>query len=655
MRRFKTKSKNRLLAVLSTISISCAFILSSSADSMDGKNKNITPGEPVVVSEDTSLRKEYEKHFLNSDGTHTAASYSIPVHYQDDATGEWKEIDNTLEETTDETGATVYKNRDGLFDVTFAKNPGVGGRGLVTMESEGHTISWQLIGTAKKHATSSRSAVTSEDIVLTGASAELIQATVPTTNAVSMNAEKATGALVYSDLADGEADVRYTVTPLQVKEDYILAEAPRHAVSYTAKLSLSDGLTPALTEDGGVQIASAGGNVIFEIAAPYMTDAAGEYSDDVTLTLRQTGNHWKLTVTPDLAWLQDDARVYPVAVDPTVEVDATNNAANTWDTYIYEGSTSSGGVTRQNLDRMYIGDRNSTEKKCRGLIKFLTMPTVYGSISAAVLELTTPPGTSTWKDMSLYRITSDWNSATVAWPGPGTSFIESSSAYNGKYLFNVTSAIQDMYRYGVDGSLNNYGFGVRYTNENAADYNSICSSEYGVDTETNTTKPCLTIVYKYYAPEETPGIVSGAYYYFRSQYNGKYMNVSGGNTSPVVQYTFTAEDYQCWRVQYEGGGWYSLAPAYNLNLRLDVPGGNSVNGQNLWIYTTNNTSTQRWRILENENEDGTYRLLPMCAQHENMVLDIEGPSFSNGAPLQIWEWDSSAPQMRWFPEIARTY
>ena len=663
MRQLKRKSKIRFLSLLTTGLLYLSLCLSANVYAATPNpsvpvevTDEVYKSEPVIVSEDTSLRGEYEKHFQKSDGSYAVATYTMPVHYQDEATGEWNEIDNRLVESVDKNGGVVYRNRDGLFDVSFARTPGANPADLVTMESEGHTISWKLISsdnTIHKVKSADYTNNGREDLVLTGTAAEILDISAADSAPVSkMAAEKTVSALVYNDLADQDTDVRFTVTPLKVKEDFLLDKAPDEAISYTTLLYLSDGLTPTVLEHGDISVTDEDGREIFCIASPYMTDAADEMSADIAVDFKRDGDGWRLTVTPDLAWLQDDARVYPVTVDPTVY--ATNNAANTWDTYIYEDSTSSGGRSRQDLDRMYVGNRSSAQKKCRGLIKFLTMPTISGTITGATLTLTTPSGTSTWQGMTLYRITEDWVSESVTWAEqPYASFIQSQTANGGKYVFDVTTAIRDMYRYSTAAS-SNYGFEVCYTNESINDYNSICSSEHGTDTDVNSTKPYLVIHYDYYAPNPTPGIVSGAYYFIRSVNSGKYMDVTnfGGNTTSVIQHGLNRGTNQQWRVVYHAEGWYSLAPVHNLNLRLDVPGGNRVNGQDLWVYNSNNTSTQRWRIIP--NGDGSYRLMPMCAQHENMVIDVDSASQSNGAALQLWTWDGVSPQMKWTFEMVKT-
>lgn len=86
---------------------------------------------------------------------------------------------------------------------------------------------------------------------------------------------------------------------------------------YTFLLTL-DGLTPTLQEDGSILLQNGDGETEYTIPAPYMMDAAGEYSDSVSYSLREDDAGWLLTVTADAAWLDDADRAYPVTVDPTI-------------------------------------------------------------------------------------------------------------------------------------------------------------------------------------------------------------------------------------------------------------------------------------------------------------------------------------------------
>lgn len=96
---------------------------------------------PIILEENISLRSEYEKHFIMSDGSYTTVTYNEPVHCNKNA--EWLEIDNTLELINDSTGEKRLSTVDGLAKVTFAKNPN---KRLVSIEQGDYTLSWDIQG-----------------------------------------------------------------------------------------------------------------------------------------------------------------------------------------------------------------------------------------------------------------------------------------------------------------------------------------------------------------------------------------------------------------------------------------------------------------------------------------------------------------------------
>ena len=85
-------------------------------------------------------------------------------------------------------------------------------------------------------------------------------------------------------------------------------------------------------------------------------------------------------------------------------------------------------------------------------------------------------------------------------------------------------------------------------------------------------------------------------------------------------------------------------PQHNTALRLDVPNGLDSSGLNMQVYSFNNAKAQLFRIYSNGDSYGSYRIMPLCSSTH--VLDIEGPSTADAAPIQIWTW-SGSNQMRW--------
>jgi|LSQX01.2.fsa_nt_gb hypothetical protein len=88
-----------------------------------------------ILEEDISKRGEYEKHFLQSDGTYLAVSYSDPVHKKAED-GSYEEIDNTLSLKNGR-----LENADKDFKVSFAEKSE---KGLIQISYDEYEISWGL-------------------------------------------------------------------------------------------------------------------------------------------------------------------------------------------------------------------------------------------------------------------------------------------------------------------------------------------------------------------------------------------------------------------------------------------------------------------------------------------------------------------------------
>lgn len=72
-----------------------------------------------IKKEDTSKRSANMKYFVNEDHSYTAAVYVDPVHYLDN--GEWKEINNQLQDGETEEGTGFLENKKNSLSVKFAK------------------------------------------------------------------------------------------------------------------------------------------------------------------------------------------------------------------------------------------------------------------------------------------------------------------------------------------------------------------------------------------------------------------------------------------------------------------------------------------------------------------------------------------------------
>ena len=218
----------------------------------------------------------------------------------------------------------------------------------------------------------------------------------------------------FEDLIPAADEVSYQATDAGVKETITLDSPPQGAVTYPFRLTLSPGLTPVLTSTNQIEFRDTAGTAKFSMPVPNMQDSAVEpaYTNAVAYTLDPLAAGWRLTITPDVGWLTDSARVYPVAIDPTIDYwDQTDcwvqsdmpNSNRCNGTYIYAGHAA--GATRHGLLNFGLGG----------------VPT-NAIVSSAKLSLFLDGGLSTGNGggywFSLYQPNAGWSSAAT-WNNSG--------------------------------------------------------------------------------------------------------------------------------------------------------------------------------------------------------------------------------------------
>ena len=319
-----------------------------------------------IVEEDVSKRGEYEKHFICKDGSYIAATYPYAVHEKDE-NGEWVDIDNSLAFKNNR-----IENQSAVNGVSFAPKAATAGQ-LARLEKDGHTLEWSLTGNIVKPTAQIRPAglvgplpaFEAEETALNATAEAEIEPeeeakeplTVEEANEEKMRLPKLTSSVLYEDAMGEGIDVRYTVIPGKVKEDIILNQ-PSGFESYTMHIDAGE-LTAVKLDDNSVEFQDENNEVIFTIATPYMFDAAGAESFDISVKVEQDEENCTIVFTPDAAWLNASERVYPITIDPQNNQD---DGANYDDTYVHESDNISGsngtctvcGVEHNKDVRMYV-------------------------------------------------------------------------------------------------------------------------------------------------------------------------------------------------------------------------------------------------------------------------------------------------------------
>jgi RHS repeat-associated protein len=251
----------------------------------------IPPAERVkeLTGERTATTKTYKL----ADGRTQSEVSREPVHYRD-AGGKWQDIDTRA--TPSKGAGFPYAAAKNAFGSAFGDRSD---RLLRYQTPGGHGLTMGLDAAA----TPVKPAVTGSRVTYRGA-------------------------------ADG-ADLVYEVTKTAVKEQIVLAKAPRRN-TWTFTLAL-DKVRAVPQADGSIAFHATDrvGPALFTLPKPYMYDSSDDpdsvngkgFSGKVTQTVSQAGARIRVTVTADAAWLRDPARRYPVVVDPTIKVQPTLSQA----------------------------------------------------------------------------------------------------------------------------------------------------------------------------------------------------------------------------------------------------------------------------------------------------------------------------------------
>ena len=410
--------------------------------------------EISVLGELTEKRTEYTKEFRLSNGLNLATVYAQPVHYNVD--GQWKEIDNTLVATT-----AGFKNTSGVWDVTFPQN--MRGQNAVTIQKDGHTLSFYMSGQLKVQdgAVVASSEASAEPFALqptTEADAqvqkidlsqELKQAQYPETVAT-----KNYSRLQYSGVFDS-TDIVYDLAASQVKESIIIGRADADLRGYRYTINTGD-MIPVLEDSGEITLYDkTKENVIMVMPAPFLQDAAGLRSYDVTVTLTGSDGAYTLSYILPHSWMQAEDRQYPIVLDPIVE--AGNNRDNIEDTTVFQYPPAYPDDYKSVLK---IG-KDLTWGITRAYIRFLNLPqladtdiVVEATFSAKVIGWFAPEMAA-----CVHKVSAPWNASTITWAnqptiGPEEKIVQDfivPETTDTVYKWNVTEIVRDWYVKGNTG------------------------------------------------------------------------------------------------------------------------------------------------------------------------------------------------------------
>ena len=311
--------------------------------------------------------------------------------------------------------------------------------------------------------------------------------------------------------------LEYVSCDMGVKESIILEEAPQ-TESFTWEFRL-EGLDICKnpTDEGFTFYDKETGDMAGGIEAPYMNDATGEaYSDAFTCELQPREGEtdtWLLTIYPDMEYLQDEARVYPVVIDPTVTWTGSNKM---YDVYVCNGSYAATNFYSSGVKVLAAG--KSSQGLFRTYMQFFDLGAASRGyyIESAKLDLYEGGDCKADINVQAYRVKESWKPAQLTWNNQpaydgGTVYdtIKTAGSAGTKHTMNLTKYVREI----ATSKYVNCGIVLRTKSESkSSNFTQFYNSRYA----TASKRPKFTVVY-YDAPAKPASVSTTKAYYKRGE------------------------------------------------------------------------------------------------------------------------------------------
>lgn len=244
---------------------------------------------------------------------------------------------------------------------------------------------------------------------------------------------------------DRNTQIRYTKLENGIKEEVVInSYRGGHAISYTFRLT---GIIP-VQMGSAFALVNEEGQTVGNISAPYMFDAVGERTTDISVSMQSLGNGcYRLSYTPSDSWLADSSRAYPVVIDPTVTIQGARQGE---DNYVTDGDKSDKNYA-YDADYLYVGNHagynyvsyirpvipNSLKKKAgRIIIKNVTMTMYASNVTGSQIY-------------SLHLVTGgSWSSRAITHansPAYSSEAYQQGGIYSGKNVWNVKNVFSEWF------------------------------------------------------------------------------------------------------------------------------------------------------------------------------------------------------------------
>lgn len=575
----RTKSNKRI--VICSLLVG-AFVLTSICSTnvwveqekkVDAATSPVT-SQATVTEELTAKRSKFVKQFALSDGSFTAATYSMPVHYKKNRT--WKEIDTTLIKS----GKSKYKTK--ATDLTLKVSKKANKKSVVSMKRGKTSLSIALKGKKLKK------------------SKAKIRNPKKTTYTDVLNQNTVTYKKVLKN-----TNVSYDIFPEKVQEIVTVSKKQKNkSLSFKLNTKLK-----VKVKGKKVYFKTQNGKNKFTRMSTKITDANGVSTTNVKLSYNKKTK--TLKVTPNKKWWNSKKRKFPVEIRTTYLTDKHSRDVKVGAAYAGAPNSNFG------YDKSLLLQAN----KCVAFTKMSTLSELKNKnvqIRDAALhiknEKTLKLGSGKTFDIGVHKVTQNWNVNKMTYNNRPAYEAGASATVGiqkaGKYQCDVTDIVKAWYA-----GEANYGVALVADNSNRSyqakiDRNPYFTVHYevvGFDgaVELKENAPVTRSVIKagqenYYYFDTKPGIAYDIYtdssidtqatMYDTAKNQVAYDDNSGLDNNFLFTGAYNGRKYLKVSVKNKGTGDYTLT----LKKRFAIPEPTGIKGQDKYTIT--------WNTVENAKE-----------------------------------------------------
>lgn len=189
------------------------------------------------------------------------------------------------------------------------------------------------------------------------------------------------------------------------------------------------------------------GETLFFLSKPYAYDSLNKQTE-LTYQFKKSGNKLYVIVKTNYTWLNSSERVYPIEIDPTVQLQEADSE-NIEDSYVWSNQTDK-SYGASNIFYIGLYKNSSSVNFARAFIlwNLSTIPS-EGNIINANLSLNWTGGYSSGFDISYvaYNTSNSWTEENITWNNqPSASILQDNitivggSPINTRWYWNLTDA-----------------------------------------------------------------------------------------------------------------------------------------------------------------------------------------------------------------------